>query len=152
MVGEDPHRVRGRGCRHHPNARQLGADEARTLAAGLRVREHHLDLRELERGARDQALADRVHHLADDRHVLGLHGQRIERGVDRPFQRVLDRHQCALDGTVVDGHHCVIDRGKRDRFELGVRRGGEHRLVRERALGPQVADAHRAFQLAGEGR
>ena len=47
--------------------RQPRADEARALRGRLGVRDDRLDLGELELGPRDQAVADRVDDLADDR-------------------------------------------------------------------------------------
>ena len=51
------------------------------------------------RGKRRRAIRqwrDRVHDLADDPDLVGLEHQRVERRVDRSFERVLDRHQRAL--------------------------------------------------------
>ena len=46
--------------------------------------------------AGDQAMAHRVHHLADDPDLVGLEHERIERRVHRSLDRVLDRHDRAL--------------------------------------------------------
>ncbi len=110
VLGHGPDRLGGRAAGEHLRAGQPRADEARALRGRLRMGHDRLDLRQLERRPRDQAVADRVDDLAEDRDVLGLHRQRVERGVDRALERVLDRHQGALDGAEVDRHHGVVDR------------------------------------------
>ena len=104
--------------------------------------DHGLDVLELERRSGDQAVADRMDDLAHDRDVLGFHRERVERGIDRPLQRIFDRHQSSFDEAVVNGHHRVVDGGKRDQLEVCAMRGGDQRLVGERTLGAEVADAH----------
>ena len=106
------------------------------------MRHDGVDLRELERRSGDQAVADRVNHLAEDRDVLGLHRERVERGVDRTFERVLDRDQRALDGPEMDGHHGVVDRRIRNRVKLAAGGRREQRLLSPGALGAEVGDAH----------
>ena len=93
-------------------------------------------------GARDQAVADRMDDLAEDRDVLGLHRERVERRVDRALKRVLDRNQRALDGPEVDRHHRVVDRRVGNRVEFVPGRRSEQRLLGPGALRPEVGDAH----------
>ena len=101
-----------------------------------------LDLRQLERRARDQAVPDRVDDLSEDRDVLGLHRERIEGGVDGALERVLDRHQGPLDGAEVDRHHGVVDRRVRNEVELLPGRGADQGLLGEGPLGTEVRGAH----------
>ena len=62
--------------------------------------------------------------------------------VTPPSERVLDRHEGAVDRAVLDGHDRLVDGGEGD--ELGV--GGAHRrpdrLLAEGARGPEVAEPH----------
>ncbi len=90
--------------------------------------------------------------LAEYRHVLGLHGQRVKGGVDRALERVLDRHQRALDGAEVDRHHRVVDRGLGNQVEPVLAGGGaDQRLLGEGPLRSEIGDAHPpdAVPLAG---
>ena len=103
-------------------ARQLRAQEARALGAGLRVRDDRLDRVEPERAPGEQAEMDRVPQLADDHDVVGLERERVERRVDRALERVLDRHQRTIDRPVVDGDDRVVERRLRDELEgVGAR-------------------------------
>ena len=53
----------------------------------------------------EQAEVHGMQQLADDHDVLGLEHERVERRVDRALERVLDRHQRAVDVAVVHGQH-----------------------------------------------
>ncbi len=90
-------------------------------------------------------LRDREHELTDDRDVVAVVGERVERDRDRALDGVLDRHDRAVDLAVVDGEDRVAHGRKAD--ELGtvrVRRRAR-RLLRERAGGPEVAEPHQDF-------
>ncbi len=121
------------------------AQEARALRDRLRVREHALDRRQGQVGAGDEVLGDGEHELADDRHVVVLVGERVERDADRALEGVLDRHDRAVDAAVGDGEDRVADRRQAD--ELGVATGqrGARGLLRERAGGPEIAEPHQDF-------
>ena len=95
-LGHDAHGVRGAGGGHHLRAAQSLAQEAGALAACLWVGDDPVDLLQGHAPAGDQAVADRVHHLADDPDLVGLEHERVERRVDRSLDGVLDRHQRAL--------------------------------------------------------
>jgi hypothetical protein len=51
-----------------------------------------------------------VDHLADDPDLVGLEHEGIERCIDRSLDGVLDRDYRAFRGSVLDGHHAVVDR------------------------------------------
>ena len=55
--------------------------------------------RERELLARDEAVADGEDRLAEDHRVGRVPGQRVERRGHPALQRVLDRHQRAVDGA-----------------------------------------------------
>ena len=59
----------------------------------------------------DQAVVDRVHHLGDDPHAVGLARQRVERGGHAALERVLDRHDRAVGLALLHGHHRLVDGG-----------------------------------------
>ena len=120
------HRVGGRPRGHHRHAGQRLPQEARALPARLRVRDDGADLAQLERPAGDEVQVHGPAQLADDHHVLGLEGDRVERRVDRALERVLDRHQRAVDGAVVDGDHRLVQRRLRGQLEA-VRAGADIR-------------------------
>ena len=149
MLGHDPHGLGGRVAGEHLGLGQPGADEARALGVGLRVGDDGLDLGELELGAGDQAVSDRMHDLAEDRDVLGLHRQRIERRVDRAAERVLDRHQGSLDDAVMDRHHRLVDRRQRDELEP-VRSAPSVASISASSLnvpsGTEITDDHRCHR------
>ena len=89
---------------------------------------------------------DGEHELADDRHVVVLVGERVERDADRSLERVLDRHDRAVDAAVVDGEDRVADGRQPD--ELGLLAAVQRRargLLRERAGGPEIAEPHQDF-------
>ena len=57
---------------------------------------------------------------------------------DAALERVLDRHDRAVDGAVLDRHHGVVDRGVGDRLGAGGRRRPQ-RLLAVRPGGTEVA-------------
>ena len=142
VLGHGLDRLGGRAAGEHLRPRQPRADEPGALGGRLWMRHDRLDLGELERGPGDQAMANRVDDLAEDRDVLGLHRQGVERGVDRPLERVLDRDQRALDGAEVNRHHGVVDRRVGDRVQLAPGRRREQRLLGPGALRAEIGDAH----------
>ncbi len=103
---------------------------------------HRAHLVQLERGGRDQAVMHRVQPLADDHDVVGGEGERVERRVDRAFERVLDRHQRAIDRVLVDGQHRGVQRRLRHQVGRGI--GRPERLVGHRAGRTEEADTHQS--------
>src|SRR3954453_4458112 len=77
--------------------------------------------------------------LADDGDVARLDRERVERRVHRALERVLDRHERALDVDAVDGHDGVVDGRRTDGVER-MRPGGERRLLAEGPRGAEERD------------
>ena len=67
------------------------------------MREHPLDPGEVDRLPGDEAVADRLIVLARDRHALDVEREGVERGADRPLDRVLERHQRQVGSRVGNG-------------------------------------------------
>src|SRR5438552_7602986 len=84
-----------------------------------------------------------MNHLAGDRHLLGLEDERVERRVDRSLERVLDRHERALDVALLHRDHAVVDRGEGNGLDRRAIDRGEEGLLAEGALGTQECDAQR---------
>src|SRR5215213_6644600 len=125
---------------------QSRAQEVRALRVRLGVGVDRLDRAQLPRALGDQAGVDRVDVLADDRDVLRLDRECVERGVDGALQGVLDRHEGTLGLALLHGYDAVVDRWQRDEVVVGgcAVGGVEQRLVRVRALGAEVGDPHQA--------
>ena len=73
--------------------------------------------------------------------------ERVERRVDRAFERVLDRHDAALDHAAVDGFDHVVHGRERDALAVEALRG----LLGEGALGAQEPDPHVSRRPARSG-
>ena len=98
------------------------AQEAGALGERLRVGEDRLDLLQLDRLAGDQVRAHGEVVLADDRHRLGVEGERVERAAHRALDRVLERHQRPLGLAPLDRQDRVVDGRRPQRLELDARR------------------------------
>ena len=144
------HRVGGRRGRHDVRVRQRLAEEARALSGGLRVRDDRADGVEPERPrrrSRQKCTGCRSSPTIDQ--VLGLEHERVEHRVHRALERVLDRDQRAVDRPVAHGEHGRLERRLRNLVE--VARSRVQRLVADRALRAEVADAHQSSVTVREG-
>ena len=119
---------------------------AAALRQRLRVTAHPADVTE-HRHATHQVLVDAQFHLADDLQRRGQ--EHVERVVDGAFGRVLDRHDAEVGGARFHLVEDFLDRRQRQRPHR-VAEILEHRLLRERALRPEVTDLERV--LLGEAR
>ncbi len=99
---------------------RLLAQEAGALGERLGVGEDGRDLLQLDLLAGDQVGAHGEVVLADDRHRLGLEGERVERAAHRTLDRVLERHQGPLGLAPLDGEDRVVDGRRAQRLELVV--------------------------------
>ena len=122
-------------------ARQPLAQEASALGDRLRVRDDPLDVLELDRFGGDEAVVDRVHELGADADVDSLEHERVERHRDAALERVLDRDDGPIHGSLLYCHDGVVDRRIGDL--VGVLGGGRAQGLT--AVGPggtEVGDLH----------
>ena len=99
-----------------------------------------------ERGARlaEQVELDRDDDLALD-HQIDIEGQGVERDVDRPLDRVLDRHEAEVDVSGIGRHEHVAEcrHGHQGALgEIGLR---EQSLLGEGADRAEEADPHHGW-------
>src|SRR6185437_1856927 len=85
-----------------------------------------------------------------DPHRRGLAGKRVERRVHRALDRVLDRHDGALDRTVLNRHHRLVDAGVRNLLDAVGRRGAQ-RLLGEGPRRTEVGDPQDEFDAPAAG-
>ncbi len=127
--------------RHAFDARHVLLQPAAALRERLRMPADAADVAEHGHAAH-QVLVDAQLDLADDLERRGQ--EHVERVVDRAFGRVLDRHDAEIGGA---GFHLVEDflHGRERQRPHRVPEVLEHRLLRERALGAEVADLQRVL-------
>ncbi len=136
-----PHSLRRRGRGDDGRSGQLGVQELRALPRDLGVREHRLDLRELDRPRRDQGVVHRHHRFAGDLESFAVLSEQVEGHGERSLEGVLDRHERPAHRARLDGGDRVVDRRQSDRFDVGAARRREEGLLGERTLRAEVADA-----------
>jgi len=81
----------------------------------------------------------------DDDHVARFERERVQSGVDRALDGVLDWHQRPLDDLLLHRLDRIVDCLQRRWLDLAPRGRRQHRLVGEGSLGPEEADAHAAL-------
>ena len=144
-------RLGARCGRAHLCARQLLAQEAGALGKDLRVGEHDLNAPGLQRRPRDEAVADGVVVLADDRHLVAVEGQRVEGRAHRPLDRVLERHEGEVGLAARDSLDRVVHGGGRDGIHLVLARRGEQRVLAERPGRAEVGDLQHRREVSSDG-
>ena len=118
------------------------------LSGGDGDREHDLDVVEPLAGDADEAQLDVEHDLPRDQQVV-VERQGVLGEVDDALDRVLDRHDAAVDLTCDDGvehvgHGRVVDQLAGGEVGLGAQR-----LLGERAERPEEPDPERCHDRAG---
>ena len=130
-VGHDGHRVG-----------QLAAQPDPALAERVGVREDGLDRPQLRAGPSAEVERDREVDLPLDQQV-GVESERVERDGDRALDGVLDRDEADVDVAALDRTDDVGHRPQRLELlprEIGL---GEDRLLGERPVRTEEADARR---------
>ncbi len=120
---------------------QVFVEPAATLRQRLRMAADALDLLERVHAAHEE-LVDAQLHLAADPQRRSQQG--VERVIDGAFGGVLHRHHAEIREPCFDLVEHLVHRGERQRAHR-VTEMLERRSLRERALGPQVADLERFF-------
>ena len=133
--------------------RRLVAQEAMALGGRHRDRRHGLHLLEGETGRADEAVLDVEHDLAGDQQVV-VERQRVLGEVDRALDRVLDRHDPAVDLAAGDGvehvgHGDVVDELGRGEVGLGAQRLLGERAERSEEANPPDHPGHGGVTLPG---
>ena len=122
--------------------RQPLGQEATALREALRVRGHAGHVLQLRVGVQHEAVVDVEHVLAQDG-GLALEREVVERGRDRPLERVLLRHHAELAFAAVHGVEHLVERRafeKRGLVDAQPRGEGAGGLVGIGAGGAEVGE------------
>ena len=107
------------------------------------------DVGQPDAGVDEQVEVDVDHDLALDQQLLGLERERVERGVDRSLDHVLDRGEAVVDLASFRRPQHLDDRPVGPQVEAGQVGLTDQRLLGERAPGTEVADGRGRVRIHG---